>query len=184
MSEYELVHWGVKGMKWGVRRYQNKDGSLTPAGKKRARAYRDKEIKALDKTWRTDKLEKRLDKNVKRYSENPNDRLRDKIGRDAADIAYRKGLKAVETSAVRNMSLKDLTSEMQEVGARKVNNVMSVIGGATMAGLVGVGVVSTTKISSYKSNRRISPYEFDRTAKSARLESKQVTDSLRKRQYE
>lgn len=31
----ELYHWGVKGMKWGVRRYQNKDGSLTSAGKKR-----------------------------------------------------------------------------------------------------------------------------------------------------
>lgn len=33
--EYTLYHHGVKGMKWGVRRYQNKDGSLTPAGKKR-----------------------------------------------------------------------------------------------------------------------------------------------------
>lgn len=30
-----LVHYGVKGMKWGVRRYQNKDGTLTAAGKKR-----------------------------------------------------------------------------------------------------------------------------------------------------
>ena len=28
-------HWGVKGMKWGVRRYQNADGSLTDAGKRR-----------------------------------------------------------------------------------------------------------------------------------------------------
>ena len=41
MSEYiltsdgELYHWGIKGQKWGVRRYQNKDGSLTKAGKKR-----------------------------------------------------------------------------------------------------------------------------------------------------
>ena len=30
----ELYHWGIKGMKWGVRRYQNKDGTLTAAGRK------------------------------------------------------------------------------------------------------------------------------------------------------
>lgn len=30
-----VEHSGIKGMKWGIRRYQNKDGSLTPAGKKR-----------------------------------------------------------------------------------------------------------------------------------------------------
>ena len=30
-----LAHHGIKGQKWGVRRYQNKDGSLTAAGKKR-----------------------------------------------------------------------------------------------------------------------------------------------------
>lgn len=31
----ELVHHGIKGQKWGRRQYQNKDGSLTPAGKER-----------------------------------------------------------------------------------------------------------------------------------------------------
>lgn len=31
----ELVHYGIKGQKWGVRRYQNKDGSLTPQGQRR-----------------------------------------------------------------------------------------------------------------------------------------------------
>ena len=35
MDNNELQHWGVRGMKWGFRRYQNKDGSLTTAGKKR-----------------------------------------------------------------------------------------------------------------------------------------------------
>lgn len=34
MKDY-IIHSGILGMKWGVRRYQNKDGSLTPAGKKR-----------------------------------------------------------------------------------------------------------------------------------------------------
>lgn len=34
-EEYFLAHYGVKGMKWGVRRYQNADGSLTDAGKKK-----------------------------------------------------------------------------------------------------------------------------------------------------
>lgn len=42
----ELYHYGVKGQKWGVRRYQSKDGSLTTAGKKRRRAdNQDREIR-------------------------------------------------------------------------------------------------------------------------------------------
>lgn len=32
----EIYHHGIKGMRWGIRRYQNKDGSLTPSGKKRS----------------------------------------------------------------------------------------------------------------------------------------------------
>ena len=41
MNETYLAHHGVLGQKWGVRRYQNKDGSLTPEGR-RHRGYSEK----------------------------------------------------------------------------------------------------------------------------------------------
>ena len=42
-SDY-LYHHGIKGMQWGVRRYQNPDGSLTAAGKKRVSQRRSDDI--------------------------------------------------------------------------------------------------------------------------------------------
>ena len=47
MNSY-LKHHGIKGMKWGVRRYQNEDGTLTPAGLKRQAKF-DKEFKTAKK---------------------------------------------------------------------------------------------------------------------------------------
>ena len=44
-NDLELYHHGIKGMKWGVRRYQNTDGSLTPAGKKRYDTEMDTNLK-------------------------------------------------------------------------------------------------------------------------------------------
>ena len=44
----ELAHHGIKGQKWGVRRYQNKDGTLTAAGKKRiSKQYKKEAQKAM-----------------------------------------------------------------------------------------------------------------------------------------
>ena len=49
MDNNELQHWGIKGMRWGVRRYQNKDGTLTPAGKRREKQLAKQRVENLKK---------------------------------------------------------------------------------------------------------------------------------------
>lgn len=51
-SSDTLKHYGVLGMKWGIRRYQNKDGSLTSAGKKKAAKLKERYTQLTGKRMR------------------------------------------------------------------------------------------------------------------------------------
>ena len=62
MENDELYHHGIRGQRWGRRRYQNKDGSLTPAGKKRYDKEMDKLKAEKKKLVNESRTKKKLDK--------------------------------------------------------------------------------------------------------------------------
>lgn len=95
----ELQHHGIKGQRWGIRRYQNADGTLTPAGKKREakldrklanQAYKYNQIKKKKLTSNTtDRQEQKENlhkkKNVNKMT---NDELREKAARLELENRY------------------------------------------------------------------------------------------------
>ena len=57
----ELYHHGVKGMKWGIRRYQNADGSLTNEGRLRYQKIINKSAKkGIERSYLTEEEQYRL----------------------------------------------------------------------------------------------------------------------------
>jgi len=94
MSDY-LKHYGVLGMKWGVRRYQNKDGSLTPEGKRRYRATSSdsattKKVKKRSGSKIRKFLEKQTQNNVNRYMKKK-DIQNQKLQKKAAELVAKYG---------------------------------------------------------------------------------------------
>lgn len=79
MYNNELYHHGIKGMKWGVRRYQNKDGSLTAKGKpmasKKYKKYMDRASQEVNTT-------ENYVKAYNRAADKMNNGLIDKYNRD------------------------------------------------------------------------------------------------------
>lgn len=107
----ELVHWGIIGMKWGQRRYQNKDGSLTPAGRKRLKAESDK-LKEREAVIKNKERVKARNDKLKAKKDELDARQKALDDAAKAEKAAKKGGKGKNaTTAEKPKSIKDMTDD-------------------------------------------------------------------------
>ena len=128
MDNNELIHDGVKGMRWGVRRYQNKDGTLTLAGKLRQRKLSKQRAENLKKA-RTAKAERKSkiatdSLSPKKMTEKE---LNERIARLELEKKYRDAVRENRTSMARGKRFVDkfLDSTVDKVAENAAADVVA-----------------------------------------------------------
>ena len=120
MSQQFLSHYGILGMKWGVRRYQNEDGSLTPAGKKRiSKEYKNESVKFLTNYARgtTDRYVNAFNKTaealnnglIEKYNEQSRKKYGENYGRNPK---YEAGYEALHEKLMEEYSVKEVVAAL------------------------------------------------------------------------
>lgn len=102
-------------MRWGVRRYQNADGSLTEAGFKRLDKYRSKELdKVIDK-YQVEKLAKQRDKLERKAQTKGGLFIDNRLAKAQYRLFKASGMEYLESQKVYGMSYEDMMSERSAI---------------------------------------------------------------------
>lgn len=132
----ELRHAGVKGMKWGVRRYQNKDGSLTPAGRIRYGADKavdgvKKAVKGAVENHKAKRANEKESKRIEALMKKPVNKLTDaELAERTARAQKQKNLRDIESQSARLAN--DAKSFAKKFGGKMLND--AVVPAAVNAG--------------------------------------------------
>jgi hypothetical protein len=132
-DEY-IAHHGILGQKWGIRRYQNADGTLTEEGKKHvygAGAYGGYETQAsrLQRAKKGIKYDKKLYSAEKKLGKAMEKGDKEAIDKHKKNIEYLKNTK--------NIYMKDLSDNEIELGRKYMQNNAAFWAGLVMGGPVG-----------------------------------------------
>ena len=122
---YELYHHGVKGMRWGIRRYQNKDGSLTPAGEKRLQDYKSKELDRTTKKYQVEKLTAKQNKLEREFEEKNDTRSLSKLTRARYKVLKAETMEFLEKRKIESMTYEEMKTERAEVRKARAKNLVS-----------------------------------------------------------
>jgi len=130
MNPNELYHHGTKGQKWGRRRYQNSDGSLTPLGRIRYGSKNTKNNETQPKGKTTNKPSEEADEQPKRKkaSEMTDDELRKATERLRLETSYQNALNDYDRAANGGNNQNSQKAQVAEKGKSGVKAAMKEIG--------------------------------------------------------